>query len=294
MGRQVEKFRDEEKAFLIGQIRNRAVVRDVLLAGEGNFYVIAANLIIAEYEKTFGDPLAPESEKAFKNRRKNAKGQRKAELERKLGETEEEAQARMEGRVKDIKSWLKTNWNRERVRAGLPLPPMTATRRHRRIGALDAFMLSDLKRELSPLTVDKQGKPLLGLDRRRAARIFGGLAPEKIAEFQDEATRMNLERAAEDLVDTDECDEATRAQRVPSAKEWVKGVTAHLHKHVDWLGGAMFGGRGQDGGLDIVNASHGVDSQGRDYIVALCHQIGWTVDQLKAWTAYWFYDAMNG
>ena len=89
---------------------------------------------------------------------------------------------------------------------------MPSARRRRRLGALDAFMKSDLKHELSPTPVDKRGKPLLGLDRRHAARAFGELSPEKIAEFQAEADRINLERAAEDMVDATDCDEATRAQ----------------------------------------------------------------------------------
>ena len=76
----------------------------------------------------------------------------------------------------------------------------------------DAFMKSDLKQELCPTPVDKRGKPLLGPDRRRAARVFGELSPEKVAEFQEEANRINLERAAEDVVDASDCDEATRAQ----------------------------------------------------------------------------------
>ena len=86
-------------AFLFDQMRNRDVVRDVLVEGEGNFYVIAANLIISEYKRRFGEPLPPESDESFKQRRKNAKGERKTEVHKKPGETAEEAEARVEGRV---------------------------------------------------------------------------------------------------------------------------------------------------------------------------------------------------
>ncbi|KAI0711727.1 hypothetical protein C8Q76DRAFT_797996 [Earliella scabrosa] len=267
MPRQTEALLEPEKEFLREKCKD-PVVRAVLLAGGFNC-LNAANLVWEEYLRRFPAPIPAEDALAV--------------------------QAGLEGRLERIRKWFKRNWREELgdeadTPPALPIPPLKV-HKPKRISAYDIFRKSDLKKELVEVPYTATGKVDVGKLTTRIKTAFDGLNETQLAHFQTLADIANAARHAQQLQDHGSETELERARMIPSIQSWVQQVLEHLQKNVDWIGAMVMGGPDEDGDLKVRSACTGVDSQGRDFLVALCERIGWTPEQFNAFVAFWMYDA---
>ncbi|KAI0710773.1 hypothetical protein C8Q76DRAFT_694790 [Earliella scabrosa] len=293
MPRQTEVFFEPEKEFLREKCQD-PVVKAVLRAGGFNC-LNAANLVWDEYLQRFPDPFPEEDQDAWETRLGKAGSDRRPELSRRPEEDAAAVQARLEGRLERIRKWFKRNWRQELgeeadTPVALPIPPLKI-HKPKRISAYDIFRKSDLKRELVEIPYTSTGKVDVGKLTTRIKTAFDGLNETQHAHFQTLADIANAARHAQQLQDHGSETELERARMIPSIQSWVQQVLEHLQKNVHWIGGMVLGGPDEDGELKVRSACTGVDSQGRDFLVALCERIGWTPEQFNAFVAFWMYDA---
>ena len=97
MGRQDEKWRDEEKAWLVKQYETPEV-QAIFKEAQGKFLHEAAKYVYTLYKAEWTAPLQIEPESKYRARLSNARGEQKKEIIRKPAESPEQAQARVESR----------------------------------------------------------------------------------------------------------------------------------------------------------------------------------------------------
>ena len=101
------------------------------------------------------------------------------------------------------------------VAASVPIPPLKAKRRKRRVAALDVFMKSDLKRQLVTTprftTGPNKGKVDLATNRKLSKIAFDGLDIAQKAGFQAKSDELNRQNAVDELEDAGSEEEVMRA-----------------------------------------------------------------------------------